>query len=112
MYPVLLKFGPLKLGPLVLGPFLLRWYGAMMGLALFVSIPVTARFGALFGIERRLIVHSLALPVLTSLPAGARAGYAVSHPPGLGGDPLAIIRPPYAGPASPRARPLRPALRA
>ena len=100
MHPVLLKLGPLKLGPLVLGPLLLRWYGAMMGLALFVSIPVTARFGALFGIERRLIVDSLALPFLTSLLVGARAGYAVSHPQDFVGDPLAIIRPPYAGLAS------------
>src|SRR2546427_13095564 len=100
MHPVLLKLGPLKLGALRLGPLLLRWYGAMMGLALLISIPVTARFGALYGIERKLIVDSLALPFLVSLLVGARAGYVVSHPQDFVGDPLAIIRPPYAGLAS------------
>jgi phosphatidylglycerol:prolipoprotein diacylglycerol transferase len=100
MHPVLFKLGPLKLGSLTLGPLLLRWYGAMMGLALLLSIPVTAHFGALYGIERRLIVDSLALPFLVSLLVGARAGYVVSHPQDFVGDPLAIISPPYAGLAS------------
>ncbi|HYM90685.1 MAG TPA: prolipoprotein diacylglyceryl transferase [bacterium] len=100
MHPVLLRLGPLKLGHLVLGPVLLRWYGAMMGLALILSIPVTAHFGGLFGIERRLLVDSLALPFLLSLLVGARAGFVLSHPQDFVGDPLAIIRPPYAGLAS------------
>ncbi len=90
MHPVLFK----------LGPFVLRWYGAMMGLALFLSIPVTARFGEQFGIARRLIVDSLSFPFLATILIGARAGYVVSHPQDFAGDPLAIIRPPYAGLAS------------
>jgi len=99
MHPVLWKLGPFTLGPLVLGPFLLRWYGAMMGLALVQSVPVTAYFGGRFGIERSLI-DSLAVPFLLSMLVGARAGYVISHPQDFVGDPLAIIRPPYAGLAS------------
>jgi len=90
MHPVLFK----------IGPFVLRWYGAMMGLALFCSIPITAHFGELFGIARSLIVDSLALPFLATLLVGARIGYVVSHPQDFLSDPLAIIRPPYAGLAS------------
>lgn len=100
MHPVLWKLGPLHLGPLVLGPFLLRWYGAMMGLALIGSIPVTAHFARRFGLDSRFLVDSLALPFLGSLLVGARAGYVISHPQDFIGDPLAIIRPPYAGLAS------------
>jgi phosphatidylglycerol---prolipoprotein diacylglyceryl transferase len=90
MHPVLVKFGP----------FVLRWYGAMMGLALFLSIPVSAHFGERFGIGRRLIVDSLSFPMLITILIGARVGYVVSHPQDFAGDPLAIIRPPYAGLAS------------
>ena len=90
MHPVLFK----------VGPFVLRWYGAMMGLALFLSIPVTAHFGEQFGMARRLIVDSLSFPFLATILVGARAGYVVTHPQDFAGDPLAIIRPPYAGLAS------------
>jgi phosphatidylglycerol:prolipoprotein diacylglycerol transferase len=90
MHPVLFR----------IGPFVLRWYGAMMGLALFLSIPVTAHFGAQFGIPRTLIVDSLSFPFLATLLVGARVGYVVSHPQDFAADPLAIIRPPYAGLAS------------
>lgn len=90
MHPVLFK----------VGPFVVRWYGVMMGLALFLSIPVTAHFGEQFGISRALIVDSLAFPFLAAVLAGARVGYVVSHPQEFVGDPLAIIRPPYAGLAS------------
>jgi phosphatidylglycerol---prolipoprotein diacylglyceryl transferase len=90
MHPVLFK----------IGPFVLRWYGAMMGLGLFLSIPVTAHFGEMFGIMRHLIVDSLSFPFLATVLVGARVGYVVSHPQDFAGDPLAIIRPPYAGLAS------------
>jgi phosphatidylglycerol:prolipoprotein diacylglycerol transferase len=90
MHPVLFK----------IGPFALRWYGAMMGVALFLAIPVTAHFGEMFGIARSLIVDSLAFPFLATVLVGARVGYVVSHPYDFAGDPLAIIRPPYAGLAS------------
>jgi phosphatidylglycerol---prolipoprotein diacylglyceryl transferase len=90
MHPLLVKIGPVTL----------RWYGAMMGLALFLSIPVTAHFAEQFGIARSLIVDSLAFPFLTTVLVGARLGYVVSHPQEFAGDPLAIIRPPYAGLAS------------
>lgn len=90
MHPVLFKFGP----------FVLRWYGLMMGLALFLSIPVSAHFGDRFGIGRRLIVDSLSFPLLITILIGARVGYVVSHPQDFAGDPLGIIRPPYAGLAS------------
>jgi phosphatidylglycerol---prolipoprotein diacylglyceryl transferase len=90
MHPVLFKAGP----------FALRWYGAMMGLALFLSIPVTAHFGELFGIARSLVVDSLAFPLLATVLIGARVGYVISHPQDFVGDPLAIVRPPYAGLAS------------
>ena len=90
MHPVLFK----------VGPFVLRWYGAMMGLALFVSIPITAHFGQQFGIARPLIVDSFSFPFLATVLVGARVGYVASHPHEFLGDPLAIIRPPYAGLAS------------
>lgn len=90
MHPVLFKLGPL----------VLRWYGAMMGLALFLAIPVTAHYAERFGIARRLIVDSLSFPLLATILVGARVGYVVSHPQDFAGDPLAIIRPPYAGLAS------------
>jgi len=90
MHPVLLHVGPLTL----------RWYGVMMGLALFFSIPITARFGERFGIRRTLIVDALAFPFLATVLIGARLGYVASHPQEFLGDPLAIIRPPYAGLAS------------
>src|SRR5690348_17464969 len=78
MHPVLFK----------VGPFVLRWYGAMMGLALFLSIPVTAHFGEQFGMARRLIVDSLSFPFLATILVGARAGYVVTHPQDFAGDPL------------------------
>ncbi len=90
MHPVLFQ----------LGPFTLRWYGVMMGLALFLSVPITAYFGERFGIPRMLITDRLAVPFLASLLVGARLGYVVSHPAEFAGDPLAAIRPPYAGLAS------------
>jgi phosphatidylglycerol---prolipoprotein diacylglyceryl transferase len=90
MHPILFK----------LGPVVLRWYGAMMGLALLLSIPLTAHFGERFGIARRLIVDSLSFPLLATILIGARVGYVVSHPQDFAGDPLAIVRPPYAGLAS------------
>lgn len=100
MHPVLFTLGPLKLGALQLGPFLLRWYGAMMALAMILGVPLTAHFAEEFGIARPLIVDSLAFPFLATLLVGARMGYVVSHPQVFVGDPLAIIRPPYAGLAS------------
>jgi len=71
-----------------------------MALALLLSVPLTAHFGAQFGIPRPLIVDSLAFPFLATVLVGARLGYVVSHPQEFLGDPLAIIRPPYAGLAS------------
>jgi phosphatidylglycerol---prolipoprotein diacylglyceryl transferase len=90
MHPVLLRLGPLTL----------RWYGAMMGLALLLSVPLTARFGERFGIPRTLVVDSLAVPLLTLLLVGARLGYVLSHLQEFAGAPLAAILPPYAGLAS------------
>lgn len=87
MHPVLLR----------LGPFVVRWYGAMMALALLVSIPLTAHFATRFGLPRALLVDSFAFPFLVTVLVGARLGYAVSHPQEFVGDPLAVIRPPYAG---------------
>jgi phosphatidylglycerol:prolipoprotein diacylglycerol transferase len=83
-----------------LGPFTLRWYGVMMGLALFISVPITAHFAERFGIARTLIVDSLAVPFLGTLLVGARLGYVLSHPQDFVGHPLAAILPPYAGLAS------------
>ena len=90
MHPVLFHLGPLTL----------RWYGVMMGLALFLSVPITAYFGQRFGIPRDLITEHLALPLLAVLLIGARIGYVVSHLAEFSGHPLAIILPPYAGLAS------------
>lgn len=90
MHPVLFQIGPLTL----------RWYGVMMGLALFLSVPITAYFGERFGIPRVLITEHLALPFLASLLVGARLAYVVSHLGEFVGDPLAVVRPPYAGLAS------------
>lgn len=90
MHPVLFRLGPLTL----------RWYGAMMGLALLLSVPLTARFGERFGIARSLIVDMLAVPFLAVLLVGARLGYVLSHPQEFAGNPLAAILPPYAGLAS------------
>ena len=90
MHPVLLRLGPLTL----------RWYGAMMGLALLLSVPLTARFGERFGIARTLVVDSLAVPLLAVLLVGARLGYVLSHLQEFAGAPLAAILPPYAGLAS------------
>ena len=90
MHPVLFHLGPLTL----------RWYGVMMGLALFLSVPITAHFGQRFGIPRTLITESLALPFLAVLLIGARIGYVVSHPQEFAPNPLAIVVPPYAGLAS------------
>lgn len=90
MHPVLFHLGPLTL----------RWYGVMMGLALFLSVPLTAHFGERFGIPRALISENLAVPFLGVLLIGARLGYVVSHPLEFVGRPLAIILPPYAGLAS------------
>ena len=90
MHPILVQLGPLTL----------RWYGVMMGLALFLSVPIAAHFGGRFGIVPTLITDRLAVPFLISLLVGARLGYVVSHPSHFIGDPLAVIRPPYAGMAS------------
>jgi phosphatidylglycerol---prolipoprotein diacylglyceryl transferase len=90
MHPVLVRLGPLTL----------RWYGLMMGLALFVSVPLTAHFGEQFGIARALIVDKLAVPFLVVTLIGARLGYVVSHPQEFVGHPLGAILPPYAGLAS------------
>ncbi len=89
MHPVLFELGPLTV----------RWYGVMMGLALFLSIPVTAYFAARFGIDRA-VVDTLAVPFLATLVVGARAGYVVTHLREFAGRPLAAVLPPYAGLAS------------
>ncbi len=90
MHPIFVRLGPLTL----------RWYGVMMGIALFVSVPLTAHFGEQFGIARPLIVDKLAVPFLVVSLAGARLGYVVSHPQEFVGHPLEAILPPYAGLAS------------
>lgn len=90
MHPILAHFGV----------FTLRWYGVMMGLALFLSVPITAHFGERFGISRTLITEHLAVPFLASLLVGARLAYVLSHPGEFVHDPLAAVLPPYAGLAS------------
>jgi phosphatidylglycerol---prolipoprotein diacylglyceryl transferase len=82
------------------GPFTLRWYGVMMGLALLLSVPITAHFAERFGIPRALITDSLAMPFLVTLLIGARLGYVLSHPQEFVTAPLSAILPPYAGLAS------------
>jgi len=89
MHPVLFEVGPLTV----------RWYGVMMGLALFLSIPITAHFAVRFGIDRS-VVDTIALPFLAVLVLGARAGYVLSHLSEFADRPLAIVLPPYAGLAS------------
>lgn len=89
MHPVLFHAGPL----------IVRWYGVMMGLALFLSIPVTAHFAVRFGLGRA-VVDAIAVPFLAILVIGARAGYVVSHLSEFSGRPLAAVLPPYAGLAS------------
>lgn len=81
------------------GPVVVRWYGVMMGLALFLSIPITAHFAARFGLGRA-VVDAIAVPFLAALVLGARAGYVVSHLSEFAGRPLAVVLPPYAGLAS------------
>ena len=100
MHPVLVRLGPLALGAFKIGPLLLRWYGAMMALAILLAVPLSARMGEQFGIPRTLVVDSLAVPLMATLLAGARAGYVVSHFQEFAGDPLAAVRPPFAGLAS------------
>lgn len=89
MHPVLFEVGPLTV----------RWYGVMMGLALFLSIPITAHFAVRFGIDRA-VVDAIAVPFLAVLVVGARAGYVISHLSEFAGRPLAAVLPPYAGLAS------------
>jgi phosphatidylglycerol:prolipoprotein diacylglycerol transferase len=89
MHPVLFEVGPLTV----------RWYGVMMGLALFLSIPITAHFAGRFGIDRA-VVDAIAVPFLAVLVVGARAGYVISHLSEFAGRPLAVVLPPYAGLAS------------
>src|SRR2546430_2485417 len=91
MHPVLVKLGPLTLGALKIGPLLLRWYGAMMALAIMLAVPLSARMGEQFGIPRTLIVDSLAFPFMATLLVGARAGYVMSHLQEFAGDPLAAV---------------------
>ncbi|HEV2440240.1 MAG TPA: prolipoprotein diacylglyceryl transferase [bacterium] len=79
-----------------LGPLTVRWYGVMMGLALFLSIPITAHFAARFGLDRA-VIDAIAVPFLAALVLGARAGYVLSHLSEFAGRPLAVILPPYAG---------------
>ncbi|HLW47386.1 MAG TPA: prolipoprotein diacylglyceryl transferase [bacterium] len=81
------------------GPIVVRWYGIMMGLALFLSIPITAHFAVRFGLGRS-VVDAVAVPFLVVLVLGARAGYVVSNLSEFAGRPLAIVLPPYAGLAS------------
>jgi phosphatidylglycerol:prolipoprotein diacylglycerol transferase len=81
------------------GPVIVRWYGVMMGLALFLSIPITAHFAVRFGIGRA-VVDAIAVPFLAVLVIGARTGYVVSHLAEFSGRPLAAVLPPYAGLAS------------
>jgi phosphatidylglycerol---prolipoprotein diacylglyceryl transferase len=81
------------------GPLVVRWYGVMMGLALFLSIPITAHFAERFGLGRS-VVDAIAVPFLAVLVLGARAGYVVSHLSEFAGRPLAVVLPPYAGLAS------------
>jgi prolipoprotein diacylglyceryl transferase len=81
------------------GPLVVRWYGVMMGLALFLSIPITAHFAERFGLGRS-VVDAIAVPFLVVLVLGARAGYVVSHLSEFAGRPLAVVLPPYAGLAS------------
>jgi phosphatidylglycerol:prolipoprotein diacylglycerol transferase len=100
MHPVLVKVGPLTLGALKIGPLVLRWYGAMMALAIILAVPLSARMGEQVGIPRTLLVDSLAVPLMATLLVGARAGYVVSHFQEFAGDPLAAVRPPFAGLAS------------
>ncbi len=90
MHPVLFHLGPLTL----------RWYGVMMGLALLLSVPITAHFAGRYGIDRSLIVDVLAVPFLAVLLVGARLGYVLSHPQEFAGRVLAAILPPYSGLAS------------
>jgi len=90
MHPVLFHFGPITL----------RWYGVMMGLALALSVPITAHFAGRYGINRSLIVDALAVPFLSVLLVGARLGYVLSHPQEFVDNPLGAILPPYAGLAS------------
>ncbi len=90
MHPVLLHVGPLTL----------RWYGVMMGLALILSVPITAHFAGRYGINRALIVDTFALPFLAVVLVGARLGYVLSHLQEFRDRPLAAILPPYAGLAS------------
>ena len=89
MHPVFFEVGPLTV----------RWYGVMMGLALFLSIPITAHFAVRFGIDRS-VVDAIALPFLAILVLGARAGYVVSHLSEFADRPFAVVLPPYAGLAS------------
>jgi len=86
MHPVLFELGPLTV----------RWYGVMMALALFLSIPITARFAVRFGLDRA-VVDTIAVPFLAVLVLGARAGYVLSHLSEFADRPLAVILPPYAG---------------
>jgi phosphatidylglycerol:prolipoprotein diacylglycerol transferase len=90
MHPVLVQLGPLTV----------RWYGVMMGLALVLSVPITAYFAGRYGIDRALVVDTLAAPFLAVLLAGARLGYVLSHPQEFVARPLAAVLPPYAGLAS------------
>src|SRR5438034_6780466 len=50
MHPLLFRLGPMRLGPFTIGPFFLRWYGAMIGLAFFLSIPISAHYAERFRI--------------------------------------------------------------
>ena len=64
------------------------------------GVGATPGAGLGLSIARSLVVDALAFPLLATVLVGARVGYVVSHPQEFVGDPLAAIRPPFAGLAS------------
>ncbi|MCS7172979.1 MAG: prolipoprotein diacylglyceryl transferase [Armatimonadetes bacterium] len=74
-----------------IGPIVLRWYGAMMALAILLGLWLSGRMAPLFGIPVE-VVDRHGIPFILWLFAGARLGYVVSHPGPFLANPVEILR--------------------
>ena len=73
-----------------IGPVVIRWYGVMMAVTILTALWVAYRIGPLVGVGREQ-VDRIAVPFILLAFAGARIGYAVSHPAEFA-HPLEILR--------------------
>ncbi|MDR7438804.1 MAG: prolipoprotein diacylglyceryl transferase [Armatimonadota bacterium] len=82
-----------------IGPVIIRWYGAMMALAILLGLWLSGRMAPRFGIPSE-VVDRHGIPFILWLFVGARLGYVVSHPAPFLANPLEIVRIDHGGLAS------------